>query len=106
MGNISKECDGTSWLVEEYLSKKTPVLIARAVVTPRQGKIPVRILNLKAEPLTIYRGTRIATAEPLKDDPGTVSAVNEDPNVERERCSLVDTLMETLPAELSKSQQE
>ena len=52
-GNISKECDGTSWLVEDYLSKKTPVLIARAVVTPRQGKIPVRILNLKAEPLTI-----------------------------------------------------
>ena len=60
------------------------MLIARAVVTPWQGKIPVRVLNVKAEPLTIYKGTRIATAELLKNYLEIVSAMDGDPVVETE----------------------
>ena len=52
MGNVSNICDGT-WLLEDHLSKKSQVLIARAVVTPQQERILIRVLNLKAEPLTV-----------------------------------------------------
>jgi len=67
MGNVSNICDGT-WLIKDHLSKKPQVLIARAVVTPQQGRIPIRVLNLKAEPLTVYKDTKVAKAELLEND--------------------------------------
>ena len=105
MGNVSNICNGT-WLVEDHLPKKPQVLIARAVVTPQQGRIPVRVLNLKPESLTIYKGTKIAKAELLENDIATVSIVNEDCNAEQEQHSLVEKLMETLPGDLSNCQKE
>lgn len=105
MGTVSDKCNGT-WLVEDLLTKKPPLLIARAVVTPLQGRIPVRVLNLKAEPITVYKGTRIATAELLGRDIETVSVVSEEPDVEKEYQSLVEKVMETLPTDLSNTQKE
>ena len=102
MGNVSNICNGT-WLVEDHLPKKPQVLIARAVVTPQQGIIPIRVLNLKPEPLTIYKGTKIAKAKLLENGIETVSIVNEDCNAEQKHRSLVEKLMENIPDDLSNS---
>ena len=105
MANISTFGEGT-WLVDDHLHKKPEVLIARAVVSPWQGRIPLRILNLNTEPLTIYKGMKLAHAELLEKDIDTVSAVNANHNLGREHQSLVDMLMETLPRDLSSTQHE
>jgi len=41
-------------------TKKLSILVARALVTPHLGRIPMRVLNMSTEPLTIYNGTRLA----------------------------------------------
>ena len=105
MGNVSTIGDGT-WLVEDHLDKKPQVLIARAVVTPQQGRIPIRVLNLNAEPLTIYKGTKLAKAELLEKDMEAVSVVNEIHSFDQEHQSIVDKLMEILPSNLSGPQRE
>ena len=65
MGNVDMNCTGT-WLVEDRVPKKLPILVARAIVAPQNGKFPVRVLNLTLEPITVYKGTRIATSEPME----------------------------------------
>ena len=60
--NVAKEVDGT-WLIESRTLRRSGLIVARALVQPKDGKIPVRILNLSSCPVTIYKGTRIATLE-------------------------------------------
>ena len=64
MGNVNHDCEGT-WVVEDQLSKKLPILVARGLVILHQGRVPMRVLNISTEPITIYKGTRIATAESM-----------------------------------------
>ena len=48
--------------------------MARAIVTPKDGQIPIRMLNMDCQPVTIYKGTKIACAEAI-DEIGEISAV-------------------------------
>ena len=54
------------WLVEEAMQKHVPVSIARAIVEPRSSIIPVCILNLLGEPVTLYAGSVIASMAPSR----------------------------------------
>ena len=65
MGNVDINCAGT-WLVEDQVPKKLPIFVARAVMASQNGKFPVRVLNLTSKPVTVYKGTRIATSEPME----------------------------------------
>ena len=42
MGNVNHDCEGT-WVVEDRLSKKPPILVATGLVTPHQGRVPMRV---------------------------------------------------------------
>jgi len=64
MGNVDMDYTGT-WLVEDQVPKKLPILVARAVVAPQNGNFPIRALNLTSEPIAVYKGIRIATSEPM-----------------------------------------
>ena len=68
----------STWLVEPRSSQRQAVMVARAMVDPGPGKVPVRILNPRAEPVTIQKGTVIAIMEPLSDkEPVFVTSVDE-----------------------------
>ena len=41
-------------------------MTARAIISPRCGAQPVRLLNLGAEAVTVYKGTRIGQVELIK----------------------------------------
>ena len=44
------------------------VMVVRAVITPWQGKFPVRTLNLGDEGINLHQGTKLAVAERLDQD--------------------------------------
>lgn len=58
----------------------------------------MRILNLKSEPITIYKGTRLAIAEPV--DPKKAIA-SLDRELYQGRESVVETMMEKIPTSLT-----
>ena len=51
------------------------VLIARAVVIPLANRIPIRIANTSATPVTLYHGMKVATAESVTE--ANINAVAE-----------------------------
>ena len=57
--------EGGQWLVEGMYHDK--LLIARAVVTPSANRVPIRIANTSAMPVTLYRGMKVATAESVTE---------------------------------------
>lgn len=55
------------WIVEPTTNGKLPVLVAQAVATPRNGCIPVRLLNLSSTSTKVSKGTTV----------GIIQAANE-----------------------------
>ena len=51
-GNGQPMCDGN-------------VLVARAILNPSDNVLPLRVMNLSGEPQKLYKGTNIATCEPV-----------------------------------------
>ena len=73
------------WILEGEQREKLPIMMARAVVRPVEGRMPVCILNPWTETVTIYSGTRIAHMEIIEEanilhlSTATTAAVSEQP---------------------------
>lgn len=51
----------TTWLVESNFPEcRSAIVVARAVVTPEKGDIPVQILNPREDPVCLQKGCKIA----------------------------------------------
>ncbi|KRX68115.1 Retrovirus-related Pol polyprotein from transposon 17.6 [Trichinella sp. T6] len=64
------------WLLEQRPEGRLPVAVARAVVHPREGCVPVQLLNPSGDKVTIHQGKVVATIEivdplPLERSPKT-----------------------------------
>ncbi|OUC41112.1 hypothetical protein D917_03617 [Trichinella nativa] len=64
------------WLLEQRSEGRLPVAVARSVVHPREGCVPVQLLNPSGDRVTIHRGKVVATIEvvdplPLERSPKT-----------------------------------
>ena len=93
----------TTWLVEP-IQEKRPVEVARALVTPVEGQIPVRLLNTRSDSIQISKGKTIAVLEPVAQD--SISAVKENCGVSGEkRAQLWEKVLEVGDT-LSKEEQQ
>lgn len=65
MGHISK----SPYVLEptQHFVEKQGLLIARSLVDPAKGVVPLRVLNLQNEPCKIYKNTIAATCEPVNE---------------------------------------
>ena len=57
--------DGSTWLLEEKSGKQNPVLVARAVVSPRNDQMVIRLLNPRPEAVTVYANSTVAELSQL-----------------------------------------
>ena len=48
-----------TYLVEGNQLKLNGVLVARAIVTPKDDTVPIRIANMNALPVAVFKGMRI-----------------------------------------------
>ena len=67
---------GTAWLLEETTDKRAPTAVTRALVQPMNTRVPVRLLNLRAEPLMVYAGMELATLEEVETPVESVNTVS------------------------------
>ena len=66
MAHIHSE-EGGTWLLEGTIFKKLSICVARFLTAPRNQSAPIRIVNLDTVPVTLYKNTKIATAESISD---------------------------------------
>ena len=57
---------GGPWLLQASPDDRPAALVASALVEPRAGEVPVRLLNPRAETITIRNGTQIASLHPVQ----------------------------------------
>ena len=72
--------DGETWLLEGTQRGSSPVLVARAVVSPQSQSVVVHILNPHSEDATLFQDTKVAELTEL--DPLCIVA-NQDGPVEK-----------------------
>ena len=56
-----------TWILVTSSSKRSAVAVARALVHPTEGKVPVCLLNPQDEAVTVPNGAAIAVMEELKE---------------------------------------
>ena len=61
------------WLVEEARDKHYQVVVARALVQPTSGLVPVCVLNMRDEPVTLYAGSVVASLTSIEPPPEAAS---------------------------------
>ena len=54
MAQVDDFITGGDWIIEPDPQRPLPVIVARSVVTPRQGQFPVRILNLGDDNIDLH----------------------------------------------------
>ncbi|KAJ8043827.1 hypothetical protein HOLleu_11099 [Holothuria leucospilota] len=68
-GVLEKKFQGSAIMemLPEFPQKHSEMLIARAVVDASMTTIPIRVFNLSNTPKTLYKGTSLATCEPIEE---------------------------------------
>ena len=64
-----KETESSTWLLEDGRQGRGATLVARAVVNPQHGTVPVRLLNTRDEQVSIQKNRKVATIELLPEEP-------------------------------------
>ena len=62
---IPNYTSGSTWMMEHESTGKLPMMVANAVATPTNHKMPVCLLNPGTEPTMIYKGTKIVFTESM-----------------------------------------
>ena len=75
-----------TWLVEA-VAEERPVEVARALVSPEDGQVPVRLLNTQSDPIKLSKGRTIAVLEPVAPEQlqEPIAAVEKKPLVSEEK---------------------
>ena len=94
-----------TYLVEGNQLKQSGVLVARAIVTPKNNTVPIRIANTSALPVTVFKGMKIGRVELIDHEEVSINAVetsslNETPQWPH------DGLQLSLPEELTEVQRD
>ena len=76
MGVVPVIAESHTWILERP-AERSAGMVARAVVTPQNRNVPVRICNPREEKITIPKGTTIAILEPIEEEPQCIAEVQE-----------------------------
>lgn len=74
LGATSPDVRQGTWILEASNAFKESLHVANCIVTPRCGTVPLRVLNLSSEVLTILPGEKLAIIERLSKSQGAVVA--------------------------------
>lgn len=107
MANIDGDVPKGACIVEKLQGGRTPCVVARALVEPRGGRVPVCFLNPKPEPAVIPADMLVATIEEAAEPPNKklVANVSTQPLTHGKEDQLW-TIVESSGTELTQDQKE
>ena len=65
MGSIPNHINTGVWIVENDTQSRPAAMVAKAIVKPQNGSIPIRLMNLREETIVVSKGSTIAKMELL-----------------------------------------
>ena len=105
--------EGKMWLLEGSRNKERlpGAAVARALVSPQAGEVPVKLLNPRSEPIIIPAGTKVAELEeiegPVPEIPIAVASAQADVgSLDPERAAALWSIVEKSGEELSTQEKE
>ena len=114
VAQVDHPITGGNWIIEQDPKKSLPVMVARTVVSPNRGEIPIRVMNVGNDDITMHRDTIVAVAEQLDGNHNVaIKTVQHEKEVTKsmdpDTISLLDYLWETVDnndnmGELEKNQ--
>jgi len=81
VGGVTNNANGTTCLLERAGTK---AVVARAIVNPVNGTVPVRFLNPTDNPVVVHKGTKIAVIEVVDASSLAISTVSTQHDTELE----------------------
>ena len=105
MANMAQPKAPGTWIME---GDATPVMVARSLLDSPNTQIPVRLMNPSDQPVTLYKGKRIATLEPVEETPGVAIAgvQPKHPQVSEEKQETLWKLVDSVGESLSETNRE
>ena len=105
MVSVPKAATTGTWIVE---GESNAVLVARAVVSPNEQKVPVRIANVREDPINIKKGTKIAGMEIVAQEEiqRTVASIEQEKPIQEKKRQLLWDLVVRSGDSLTDSQRE
>ena len=83
---------GKAWIVQGCKSKQLSVNVANGLVSGKTSRVPVRLLNPSPDPMTVFKGTKVATVEEVEIGNHSVQAKEE--AVSPQKRQLLNDLVE------------
>ena len=107
MACLEEPTSGETWLLENVVSKQTPIIVARALVQPTPTHVPVRLLNPMSESIIMYAGKEVATIERVEYSLSVVNNITSSGrHVRTNQDDMLLKLVEECGAELKKDEKE
>ena len=103
MARLSTEDNDHTWVVETTDSS-VPVRVARALVQPKHGLIPIRVINTNLIPVKVYKGSTVAHADTL--DESAISIVSESAISEPSKLASPNIPESLIPENLKDEEKE
>ncbi|MCG7874761.1 MAG: retropepsin-like aspartic protease, partial [Candidatus Thiodiazotropha endolucinida] len=106
LDRIDKDGIGVLEANENFVDR-SGILVARALVSPEFGTVPLRIMNLTDKPFKLYKNTVAAIYEPVETEKReNVNCLSTETTLNEGSCSHIDELLIESSSNLSESQKE
>ena len=108
MATVKGQVSDGFWLLEGVKKDRLPVAVARVLVEPKNGRVPVRLVNPRNEAIVVYKNMKLATLELPEDllSQGTVVASAGPDDLSREKQKFLWDLVEKNGAQLLDCQKD
>ena len=105
MVSVPKAATTGTWVVE---GESNAILVARAVVSPKEQRVPIRIANVREDPISVKKGTKIAGMETVSQEgtPHVVAVVGQEKPIPEEKRQLLWDLVNRSGDGLTDPQRE
>ena len=106
MASVDGDAPEGSCILEKLQGGRTPCVVARALVKPCDGRVPVCFLNPKPEPAVISANTVVATIEEAEPPTSELVANVSAQPLTHDKEELLWNIVESSGTELSQDQRE
>ena len=93
-----------TWLIEGTPSESAKVLVARVLTKPQNHSVVLRVVNTDVSPVTLYKNSKIATAELINDSAICTTSEQGEGSVRSDHLAANVPL--TLPDDIATTQKE